>query len=64
MNVNGFVVFRVILESPVYVPLTSGAFSRYTERTKELFSMSYFQTALECAFRRLIEEMEDLDTVA
>ena len=64
MGINGFAVFRVILESPVYFPLTSRAFSRHTDRTKELFSLSYFQTASECAFRRLIEEMEDLDTVA
>lgn len=64
MDINGFAVLRVILESPVYFPLTGGAFSRHTERTKELISLSYFQTASEHAFRRLIEEMEDLDTAA
>lgn len=57
-------VFRVILESPVYFPLTNGAFYRHTDRTKELFSQHYFQTASECAFRRLVEEMADLDMVA
>lgn len=63
MDINGFAVFRVILESQVYFPLTSGAFSRHTDRTKDLFALSYFQTPSECAFRRLTEEMEDLDMV-
>lgn len=64
MNISGFAVFRVILESPVDFPLTSGAFSGCTNRTIEIFSPSYFQTASECIFKRFLEEMEDLDMVA
>lgn len=63
-DISGFAVFRVILESPVDFPLTSGAFSRCTNRTIEIFSPSYFQTASECIFKRFLEEMEDLDMVA
>lgn len=64
LDINGFAAFCVVLESPVYFPLTGGAFHRHIDRTKELFSLSYFQTALVRAFRRLIEEMEDLDMAA
>lgn len=62
MDIIGFSVFCVILESPADFPLTNGAFSRYTDRT--IFSVSYFQTASECVFKRFIEKTEDLDMVA
>lgn len=63
MDIIAFAVFHVILESPVDFPLTSGAFSRHTDRTIEVSSVSYFQTASKCVFKRFIEEMEDLDMI-
>lgn len=64
MDIIGFAVFCIVLGSPVDFPLTRRAFSRHMDGTIELFSVSYFQTASECVFKRFIEEMEDLDVVA
>lgn len=63
MDIVVFAVFCVLLESPVDFPLASGAFSRHTDRTIEAPSVSYFQTASKCVFKRFIEEMEDLDMI-
>lgn len=39
MDIIGFAVFRVILESPVDFHITRGAFCRHTDRTVEVVSV-------------------------